>query len=238
MLLYIHNSLSSKSVCSLNDLNIEDSVWCLVSPNNFDKILVGVVYRSPISSPDNNSKIITVINNLQHYQPHSHLLLMGDFNLPNIDWVNNTVSGGDSTFASQLFDATQDVLLVQHSLEPTQHRHGQTSSTLDLVFTSDPDMIQDLSQSPPIGCSDHACLHWSFLCREEPLEATFTKNFIYPKGDYSSMIKFLSEVDWDNLLSNSSIETNWLCFKNLLTTATVHSKNTNEISEIETTLVE
>ena len=83
---------------------------------------------------------------------------MGDFNLPNIDWVDNTVSGGDSTFASQFFDATQDALLIQHSLEPTRHRHGQTSSTLDLVFTSDPDMIQDLSQSPPIGCSDHACL--------------------------------------------------------------------------------
>ena len=82
----------------------------------------------------------------------------------NIDWMNNTVNGGDNTFASQFLNITQDALLTQHSLGPTRHRPGQKSSILDLVFTSDPDMIQDFSQSSPIGCSDHVCLHWSFVC--------------------------------------------------------------------------
>ena len=70
----------------------------------------------------NNSKVLTALTDLQHYQPHSHLLLMGDVNLPNIDWVNNTVSGGDSAFASQFFNVIQNALLIKHSLEPTQHR--------------------------------------------------------------------------------------------------------------------
>ena len=128
--------------------------------NNTDKVLVGVVYRAPSSLPDNDCRMLTALNDLQHYQPHPHLLLMGNFNLPNIDWVNNTVTGGNSTFASQFFNATQDTLLTQHSLEPTRQRPGQKSSILDLVFTSDPDMVCDLFQSPPIGCSDHVCLHW------------------------------------------------------------------------------
>ena len=80
-------------------------------------------------------------------------------------------------------------------------------------------MIQDLSQSSPIGCSNHVCLHWSFLCREVSLEATSTNKCIYAKDDYNSMINFLNRVDWDDLFSNTNIETNWHHFKNLLTTA-------------------
>ena len=99
---------------SLNDLNIEDSVWCLVSPNDSTTLIRFLLV--PSSSLDNNSKILMA---LKHDQCHSHLLLMGDFNLPNIDWVNNTVSSGDNTLASQLFDAIHDALLIQHSLEPT-----------------------------------------------------------------------------------------------------------------------
>ena len=132
--------------------------------NNTYKVLVGVVYRSPSSPPDNDCRMLTALNDLQHYQPHSHLLLMGDFNLPNIDWVNNTVTSGDSTFASQFFNATQDALLTQHLLEPTRHRPGQKSSILDLVFTSDLDMFCNFSQLCPIGCNDHVCLHWSLIC--------------------------------------------------------------------------
>ena len=43
--------------------------------NNTDKILVGVVYRAPSSPLDNDCRMLTA---LQHYQPQSHLLLMGD----------------------------------------------------------------------------------------------------------------------------------------------------------------
>ena len=62
--------------------------------SNTDKILVGVVYRAPSSPSDNDCKMLTTLNDLQHYQPHSHLLLMYDFNLLNVDWVNNTVIVG------------------------------------------------------------------------------------------------------------------------------------------------
>ena len=92
--------------------------------NNTNKVLVGVVYRASSSPLDNDCRMLTALSDLQYYQPHSHLLLMGDFDLPNIDWVNNTVTGGNSTFTSQLFNATQDALLTQHSLGPMRHRPG------------------------------------------------------------------------------------------------------------------
>ena len=69
-------------------------------------------------------------------------------------------------------------------------------------------MIQDLLQSPPMLC-DHVCLHWSFLCQENHLNLFSLENlYTYSNSDYSSMIKFINEIDWDNLLSDSSIEIN------------------------------
>lgn len=49
VLLYIHVSLPAKPVHSLNNLNFEDFVWCLVTLNA-DKIRIGVVYRAPGST--------------------------------------------------------------------------------------------------------------------------------------------------------------------------------------------
>ena len=40
--------------------------------------------RAPNSTMDNDSRILTALNNLQHFQPHSQLLLMGDFNSKNV----------------------------------------------------------------------------------------------------------------------------------------------------------
>ena len=94
--MYIHVSLPAKPVHSLNNLNFEDYVWCLVTLNT-DKILVCVVYRAPSSTMDNESRIFTPLNDLQRFQHHSLLLLMGNFNLPNIDWMNNTVNGENNT---------------------------------------------------------------------------------------------------------------------------------------------
>ena len=88
--MYVHVSLPAKPVHSLINLNFEDFVWCLVTLNA-DKILIGVVYRAPGSTMDNDSGLLTALNDLQNFQPHSHL--MGDFKLPNIDWMNNTVNG-------------------------------------------------------------------------------------------------------------------------------------------------
>ena len=73
VLLYIHESLQSVS-CStpLNDVNINEAVWCTIQLKNNDNMLVGVVYCSPNSSFDNSSKIINLIPNLSKYVGYSH----------------------------------------------------------------------------------------------------------------------------------------------------------------------
>ena len=57
VLLHIHEYLQSASCTPLNDVNINEAVWCIIQLENNDKMLVGVVYRSPNSSFDNYSSL-------------------------------------------------------------------------------------------------------------------------------------------------------------------------------------
>ena len=162
--MYIHESLSVTPIHCLNNIGVEDSVWCALSLRDSDRMLIGLVYRSPNSSDANNDKLLHLLQDLPRIYPHTHLLLMGDFNFPNIDWCNNVVIGSDNSLTSKFFDITQDLFLTQHTSQPTRHKPGQRSSILDLIFTSDPANVDKLMDLPPIGSSDHQCLIWSYIC--------------------------------------------------------------------------
>ena len=52
--------------------------------------------------------------------------------------------GGDGSLTSKFFDITQDLFLTQHISQPIQHKPGQKSSDLDLIFTLDPENVDEL----------------------------------------------------------------------------------------------
>lgn len=87
------------------------------------------------------------------------MLLLGDFNYPNIKWSEGqgTVNS-ESSEGSKFLKATQDSYLYQHVTCPTRHRINQVSNTVDLVFTNEGGMIEDIQTRPPIGKSDHIVL--------------------------------------------------------------------------------
>ena len=166
VLLYVHNSLQSESCTPLNYLNIYEAVWCTIQLRNNDQMLEGVVYRSQNSNFENSSKIIYLIPKISEYVGYSHCLLMGDFNFPNINWATITTLEGDQSLTASFLNACEDGFLTQHVTKPTRYRHGQNSSLLDLVFKSDPEMIEDsvINHLSPLGSSDHEVLLWNVVC--------------------------------------------------------------------------
>ena len=90
MALYIGNNIQSNEI-KLQTTS-EPAVWCDVQLKGRDSLLVGVVYRSPNSTEDMNKKFIVMMNEAVSIKA-SHLLVMGDYNNPGIDWTSLTASG-------------------------------------------------------------------------------------------------------------------------------------------------
>ena len=136
---------------------------------------------------------------------HSHLLLLGDFNYPNIDWQNwYTLPENTNSPDTKFKQGIRDNLLFQHVTLPTKGRLGNKSNILNLVFTNEKGMIDDSVYESPLGKSDHSVLIITFRCYAEIASHTRLK-YYYDQGDYNSMKTKLDHMDWGKILGTSTI---------------------------------
>ena len=96
------------------------------------------------------------------------VVIVGDFNTPNVDWDTLTStyrSGYSKADAEKLINLTVDHGLTQCVTEATR-RQGETESILDLVLTNNPDCIEKITLSD--GIADHMIMSssiWILLRR-------------------------------------------------------------------------
>jgi len=53
--------------------------------------------------------------------------------------------------------------MVQHIVKPNRCRGEDTPNVLDLVFTDDENIVDNLSYLPGLGNSDHMCITFDFV---------------------------------------------------------------------------
>ena len=85
--MYVKDSIRSAEVNMTTSHTV--SAWCEVALKDNDKLLVGVVYRSPASTYNDNNKLLNVLTEAVHMKT-SHVLIFGDFNYTGIDWDTQT----------------------------------------------------------------------------------------------------------------------------------------------------
>ena len=118
VVLYIKNSFHSHEITF--ETLFEESVWCSVKLNNKDTLLVGCIYRSPNSSETNNVNLFKLLREVSENR-YSHKLIMGDFNFPEIDWLNQSTSVSETHIASRFLENIRDCYLYQHVHENTSY---------------------------------------------------------------------------------------------------------------------
>ena len=126
--MYVHQSLQATAHQDLNASDFESAIFCEIKLNDKDNLLVGVYYRSPNSTDENNSKFYDLLKQHENVKC-THTLLIGDFNFPEINWINCQVTASDSHPASVFYDIVQDLYLFQHVDFPTRYREGQNLGT-------------------------------------------------------------------------------------------------------------
>ena len=104
-----------------------ESVWVNMPLTGSDKLLIGCIYGSPTQQCDlNNTRLCDMLLTASNMKDVSHVLIMGDFNLPltNLSsWTCN--SSSENSFDNTFINRLRDSLFHQHETIPTRSRYIQ-----------------------------------------------------------------------------------------------------------------
>ena len=204
--LYIHNSLRPSAHDIGQGSPFSESVWASIQLND-ENIIIGCLYRSPSSNVENNTHLCRIFSSLQNLPISNKIIIMGDFNFPKVDWKSCTCNLGIDSPEFAFLESTRDSFLMQMVQEPTRFRVGHEPSILDLIWTNDESLVDDLSHKAPLGASDHCVLEWS-LNRQANDRTSTTIKKLYDKGDYERM-KTILNIDWQKELDGLEINECW-----------------------------
>ena len=210
VVLYTKSDLKASPFQLAGEEKYEDSVWCSIGLGHQDKLILGCIYRSPNSTDVNNLNLKHLLKSLSDVRA-SHKVVMGDFNHPEIDWLKETSRAGPQHQATQFLESVRDAFLFQHVKEPTHYRALQTRNTLDLIFSNEANMIENMEYKAPIGKSHHTVLH--FNINYVPIRSNMKKEvYCYDKGNYEEIRHQLNELNWSTMFENQSTENRWNIF--------------------------
>ena len=144
-MLYVKSSFNAVERWDMSNETFKESVWCEIQLKR-SKLLVGVCYRVPYATEEANQGMYKLLERANKETS----LIMGDFNF--IDWENSEGQREQDRLFLDLIDAS---FMQQHVVGPTRG-----NNILDLVITSEENMIENASVGEHFNTSDHQVVKW------------------------------------------------------------------------------
>ena len=199
LLVYVRNGLIVLSCDILSEFN----QYCkFVLKTEKEPLYFYLVYRPPNSSKKNIENLCYLLETSER-----NSFMIGDFNLPDIDWSENSAPGKYSC----VLDTCNDKGLVQ--VVPFQtHTKG---NILDLVLTNAPDLIINIEDNGRIGKSDHTMI---LIEIDTAVRRDFTTQLSpdWSKADVNLLKENFDSIDWNLALESRDTESSWKYFKETL----------------------
>ena len=111
-LYYIKESIQAFVIQLEKEAECEEAVWCNIVTGN-STLTVGLVYRSPNISIEENEKMHNAITEVSKRD----CIIRGDFNHGHIQWTSLQSTVRED---QEFLNLVQDSFLSQHVLEPTR----------------------------------------------------------------------------------------------------------------------
>ena len=192
--LYVHNDLNCVHRDELFEHNFPETIWGDIRCNG-GNTLVGVCYRAPNSLHINDEALYSLIDRVSKEE----VVIMGDFNFPELDWGRADSIGDSHPF----IECMSNNFLTQLVEEPTRAKNY-----LDLILCSDSSLIEYASVGEPFETSDHQIVTFSLATKE--FSRKHTKQFYnYFKADFDKIIQYARSKNWDGDLSGITVEEIW-----------------------------
>jgi len=147
-------------------------------------------------------------------------VIAGDFNCPNIDWLNMLPPADVAN--QKLFDFVAGSGFSQVVTELTR-----SNNVLDLVMINYPFLLVKTEVTEPFSTSDHNVVKTAFIYERNVAVSlsscdAVVKTYNWNLGDYVSMSNYLLAYNWDYLFSThltAHSRPMWCAFRNVLDTA-------------------
>ena len=196
----------------------EEGIFYELNLKGHDKLLCACIYRRG-ESDDKNNELLLKLFKMMAEKKYSYLIIMGDFNLPKINWETLYCNTSDEDFHVKFVECVNDCFLFQHVNEPTRVRGANEPNVLDLIFSNEEGMVKNLIQEAPLGKSDHSVLRFTVKCTPEK-QPPQIKSF-YEKANYKKMIDMFNESKWEEKILEfpDDVEAQWKIFRDIYSAA-------------------
>ena len=157
MLLFIKNDIKYKlvGISLFTDSVPQEVIACQVVTNNSNSLSIACVYCSPNSTADNTNSLNQSLRALAK-RYCSNLIVLGDFNYPEIDWTYCTTTANTNDPNFMFLDTIRYCFLQQYVKSPTSGRNCDNPSIIDLALCNNDDLVLYVSVLSPLGKSDHS----------------------------------------------------------------------------------
>ncbi|XP_071963871.1 uncharacterized protein [Antedon mediterranea] len=209
VLIAVKTSLQPSECHELND-NILELLW-LECYTGIGKILIGVYYRPPSSNIQYTNALYTNLEKVQRKMTqYKWVSLIGDFNI-HIEWNNIQVdkSSGLTSLANGLLDATNSTGLVQVLKQPSYITRDSKGHFLDLVFVSNPLLIEKCRTIYNFESCDHEAVEISVKVSYKRAKDITKIVYALKKADFSKMQTILDNFNWENCFQYNNISDIW-----------------------------
>lgn len=161
-----------------------------------------VIYRPPDSNTEQNQLILQEIMKTTTCKR----IVVGDFNLPDINWTTSTAY---YAFSRDFLSIVQESGLYQLVSKNTRSR-GNQSSLLDLLMVSDDTMIGDIQYQEPIAKSDHSVILFNVISMKSKMAS---RTVVYHEYETLRDDHLLLYLNRSTLESMDNIGDMWNYFK-------------------------
>ena len=195
VLLYIKETIPAYEVQLQEEADCKEAIWCKLVTGH-TTVTIGVVYRCPNITKQNNEKIHNAISEVSK----GDCIIMGDFNHGNIKWNTLQSTGVED---QKFLCLVQDNFLTQHVFEPTR-----ATRVLDIVLSSQKEFVDNVKIKEPLGSRDHNQMHFNINIKSDRTKVKQCRRD-FGKGNYNEIRKSLALIDGNDKMKNKTATECW-----------------------------
>ena len=199
LLMYMEDTFGHRLLENITVNRSIEALWwdIIIDDKKNYKFIIGLYCHSPGNDED---KCNMLYGDIYKAVGMKDCIVMGDFNRRGISWETLVTDG----HGEKLLGLSQNLFLTQHVLEKTRYE-----SILDLVFSSEPGMVDDLEVREEFGeGNEYQSDHRVIIFKKNLKAATILDNkesYNYNKADFSVMITFMRGINWKDGLCGKNV---------------------------------